>query len=38
VRARYSGVKRPVRIKGGAFFFMPGIKAIRYLAAIPDPS
>jgi Dyp-type peroxidase family len=38
VRQRYSGLKRPVKIKGGAFFFMPGIRAIRYLAALPNPS
>ena len=35
LRMRYTGLRRPVSIKGGAYFFMPGIKAIRYLAALP---
>lgn len=35
VRQRVSGLKRFVDVRGGAYFFMPGIKAIRYLAKLP---
>lgn len=35
VRDRYTGLSRPVTIKGGAFFFFPGIRAVRYLSALP---
>ena len=40
---RVSGMPRFVTVRGGAYFFMPGIRALRYLAgatdaAIPDPT
>ncbi|MCU0428493.1 MAG: Dyp-type peroxidase [Cytophagaceae bacterium] len=34
VRRRVMNIPRFVRTKGGAYFFMPGIKAIKYLASI----
>lgn len=37
LRQRVSGLKRFVDVRGGAYFFMPGIKAIRYLAKLPEP-
>lgn len=37
VRERVSGLPRFVSVLGGAYFFMPGIKAIRYIAS-PDAS
>ena len=36
LRQRVSGLKRFVDVRGGAYFFMPGIKAIRYLAKLPE--
>ncbi len=33
VRERTTGIPRLVQIKGGAYFFMPGINAVHYLAA-----
>jgi deferrochelatase/peroxidase EfeB len=36
VRRRYRGLPRFVRTRGGAYFFMPGISAIRYLARLPE--
>jgi hypothetical protein len=40
---RLTGMPRFVTVRGGAYFFMPGIRALRYLAgatdaAIPDPT
>ena len=35
VRKRITGLTRFVDIKGSAYFFMPGIKAIHYLASLP---
>ena len=37
LRRRVSGLKRFVDVRGGAYFFMPGIKAIKYLAHLGDP-
>ena len=36
LRQRVSGLKRFVDVVGGAYFFMPGIKAIKYLAKLPE--
>jgi hypothetical protein len=33
VRRRITGVPRFVEVVGGAYFFTPGIRAIRYLAS-----
>ena len=38
VRERYRGVPRFVSVRGGAYFFLPGIRALRYLAALRDAS
>ncbi|MHC9296709.1 Dyp-type peroxidase [Mycobacterium sp. LTG2003] len=35
IRKRVTGLPRFVRTVGGAYFFMPGIAATRYLAALP---
>jgi Dyp-type peroxidase family len=35
VRDRRTGILTKVQIKGGAYFFMPGLAALRYLAAAP---
>ncbi|HZK79617.1 MAG TPA: hypothetical protein VFC46_01085, partial [Humisphaera sp.] len=35
IRARVKDVPRFVSVRGGAYFFMPGIKALRYLASLP---
>jgi Dyp-type peroxidase family len=32
VRRRYTDLPRFVRVRGGAYFFLPGIRAVRYLA------
>ncbi len=32
VRARVHGLRRFVTVKGGAYFFLPGLRALRYLA------
>jgi len=34
VRTRVEDLQRWVQVKGGAYFFMPGIRAIRYLGAV----
>ena len=34
IRQRVRGLKRFVDVKGGAYFFMPGIKALKYLAKL----
>jgi Dyp-type peroxidase family len=35
VRRRLTDVPRFVSVRGGAYFFLPGIAALRYLAALP---
>ncbi len=35
VRKRFDGLPRFVEVNGGAYFFLPGIKALRYLATAP---
>ena len=37
LRRRVSDMKRYVDVVGGAYFFMPGIRAIRYLAHLREP-
>lgn len=34
VRERITGMKRFVEVRGGAYFFLPGLRALRYLAAM----
>ncbi|HEV7214624.1 MAG TPA: Dyp-type peroxidase [Chloroflexota bacterium] len=34
VRARITGLPRFVTVRGGAYFFLPGLRAIRYLAKV----
>lgn len=34
VRARYRPIPRFVHVRGGAYFFMPGIRTLRYLASL----
>ena len=34
VRKRITGVTRYVYVRGGAYFFLPGIKALRVLAEL----
>ena len=33
VRRRYTGLPQFVHVRGGAYFFLPGIRALRYLAS-----
>jgi len=35
VRRRVTGVPSFVSVRGGAYFFLPGLRALRYLAALP---
>jgi Dyp-type peroxidase family len=35
VRRRYRGLPEFVRVRGGAYFFLPGVSALRYLAQLP---
>lgn len=37
VRARVTGVPRFVTVRGGAYFFLPGLRAIRYLGSLTGP-
>ena len=37
VRRRHTGLASFVRTRGGAYFFLPGIQALRYLGAMPPP-
>jgi Dyp-type peroxidase family len=37
VRKRYRGLPEFVRVQGGAYFFLPGIRALHYLAGSPPP-
>lgn len=34
LRQRYQGIPQFVTVRGGAYFFLPGIRAIRYLASL----
>jgi Dyp-type peroxidase family len=34
VRRRYTGLPRFVTVRGGGYFFLPGLRALRYLASI----
>jgi Dyp-type peroxidase family len=34
LRQRYSGLSRLVSVRGGAYFFLPGIRATKYLATL----
>jgi hypothetical protein len=34
VRRRFTGLPSFVTVRGGAYFFLPGIRAIRYLASL----
>ena len=35
LRKKITGIPQFVRIKGGAYFFMPGIRGLKFLAALP---
>ena len=35
VRKRITGVSRFVNVRGGAYFYLPGIAALRVLADLP---
>jgi hypothetical protein len=34
IRRKMTGLPAFTTVKGGAYFFLPGIKALRYLAAL----
>jgi hypothetical protein len=36
IRKRITGVPAFTTVRGGAYFFLPSIKALRYLAALDD--
>jgi hypothetical protein len=36
IRQKITGLPAFTTVKGGAYFFLPGIKALRYLAALGD--
>jgi deferrochelatase/peroxidase EfeB len=36
VRRRITGIPAFVTVRGGGYFFLPGIRALRYLAAVDD--
>lgn len=38
VRRRYRDLPQFVRTRGGAYFFLPGISALRYLEQLPGPA
>lgn len=38
VRRRYRDLPEFVRVRGGAYFFLPGVSALRYLAQLPPTS
>jgi Dyp-type peroxidase family len=38
VRRRHRGLPEFVRMRGGAYFFLPGVSALRYLAQLPQES
>jgi hypothetical protein len=35
VRRRYRGLPQFARTRGGAYFFLPGLSALRYLQQLP---
>jgi hypothetical protein len=35
VARRHRGLPEFVRVRGGAYFFLPGVSALRYLAQLP---
>ena len=35
VRRRHTGLPQFVQVRGGAYFFLPGIRALRYLSSTP---
>ena len=37
VRTRVTGMERFVETRGGGYFFLPGVRALRYLASLPAP-
>jgi Dyp-type peroxidase family len=37
LRRRFHNLERFVTVKGGAYFFLPGIRALRYLASLQSP-
>ena len=36
IRQKITGLPAFTTVKGGAYFFLPGLKALRYLAALGD--
>jgi Dyp-type peroxidase family len=38
IRKKITGLPSFTTLRGGAYFFLPGIRALRYLAALPDGS
>jgi Dyp-type peroxidase family len=38
VRRRHQGLPGFVQVRGGGYFFLPGIRALRYLATLPNRS
>jgi len=38
VRKRVTGLPSFVGVRGGAYFFLPGVRAVRYLASIASPA
>jgi len=34
VRKRITGMKRFVEVRGGAYFFLPGLRALRFLSTL----
>ncbi len=38
VRRRYKNLPEFTTLRGGGYFFFPGIRALRYLASLPNPS
>jgi Dyp-type peroxidase family len=38
VRRRYHDLARFVQVRGGAYFFLPGITALRYISSVSGPS
>ncbi|MFI1970580.1 Dyp-type peroxidase [Streptomyces cinnamoneus] len=38
VRTRHAGLPQFVSVQGGAYFFLPGLRALRYLCSAPAPA
>ena len=38
VRLRFSDVPKVITVRGGAYFFLPGIRALKYLASLQNVS